>query len=217
VDEMEIGELHDRTHAAYLDLLTCHVMGIVSRLPNVNWMQTPVIVVPEENTYVNNLEQIAVELKSLMAERRVNLQFYHRWNVSMKTYTVGIHIGINNKGTIINYIQSLIDDGGYVKADAVFSVGDHLLGEYRKGGSVQSSLQLETSSYTRGSALVKKLRDDMNAVSLTRMSTGQLKVTTGGKRSVQGSYTRDDLLAATIAAIGGFHRMQTVGGGFKLM
>lgn len=247
LDEMEIRDL-DQVTRAYAALLSAHVRLLRILLPRTRWKEVPVVVVFEQNTYVNSLADVKDLLEHSLARSGFRVLFYSKWSQSNSRYVLGKHVSAKNKLAMVLSAVSAIERGTLRYCDCVMSLGYAVLAEATaknraleaalgasrgSGSSNRTGSTLDVHMYMRsrkganlatdvaarvleardaitlpedrladkahaeyGKRLLGKLRDEMAAVVITESPRGCGSVTTGGKRSVGGEYTRDDVLSA---------------------
>lgn len=247
MDEMEIRDL-DQVTRAYVTLLNGHVRLLRILLPTVRWKEVPVVVVLEQNTYVNALSDVKDLLEHSLACAGFRVLFYSKWSHGNGKYMLGKLVSAKTKLDMVLSTVRAIECGTLKYCDCVMSLGCAVLAEAssnsraveaaigaargsgsstksgsslgvhmyrrsRKGGNLATDVTaqvLETRDamilrddrlYDKahaeyGKQLLGKLREEMAAVVITESVKGRGIVTTGGKRSIGGQYTRDDMLSA---------------------
>lgn len=238
---MEIQDLEQVT-PVYAALLCAHVKLMKILLPRVSWKETPVIVVFEQNTYVNALADVKGAMEQSLVYSGVKLRFYNKWSKINNKYMLGKHVSPKIKLEMVLATVSAILKDTLCYYDTIMSVGWAILAELTKRKSVQVRLgqgtsyskscwrqrtrcnQANVSAFSafdcdnvhtgnvelsmerltdkmhaeQGKLLLGKLREEMAMVTITKSPKGTSLVSTGGKRSVEGRYTRDDMLSAVL-------------------
>lgn len=236
LEELEISEL-DQVEYVYSALLCSHVRLLKYLLPGVAWKEVPVIVVFEQNTYVNSLVTVKNTLEQALVHSGVKLCFYHKWSQSNNKYMLGKHVGAKVKLEMVLATVFSMTNGKLSYCDTVMSVGWAVLAEavnrdassrlnatldiamYRKSrrginlsssapyGAYDNTTTLalsadgltDTRHANEGKSMLGKLRNELMMVTITKAQrSGGSLVSTGGKRSVNGQYTRDDMLSAVL-------------------
>ncbi|KAF0022101.1 hypothetical protein F2P81_025646 [Scophthalmus maximus] len=265
LDEMEICDL-DQVTRAYAALLSTHVRLLRILLPRTQWKEVPVVVVFEQNTYVNSLTDMKDLLEHSLARSGFRVLFYSKWSQSHNKYMLGKHVSAKTKLAWVLSAVSAIERETLRYCDCVMSLGWALLTEAtdksraleaalgasrgsgssnrtgstldvhmyrrsRKGANLATDLAaraLETrdaitlpedrladkAHAEHGKALLCKLREEMAAVVITESSKGCSTVTTGGKRSLRGEYTNDDMLSAFLLLC---HTRDEIRGGDRMV
>lgn len=123
---MEIGELAVGVGSAYHTLLTAHMWGLKRLFPDVNWNTREIVIVPEENSYVNNVIDLMSAMKDFGDRNGFNVKVYNRWDKQRKVFIAGRHIG-GDKAQLVCDLGKLIDDDLITPADSILSFGDRVL------------------------------------------------------------------------------------------
>lgn len=237
LEELEISEL-DQVEYVYSALLCSHVRLLKYLLPGVAWKEVPVIVVFEQNTYVNSLVTVKNTLEQALVRAGVKLCFYHKWSQSNNKFMLGKHVGAKVKLEMVLATVFSMTNGKLSYCDTVMSMGWAVLAgavnrdnaslrfnttatldiamyrNSRRGINLSSAggpydntttLALSTEGLTdtrhanEGKSMLGKLRNELMMVTITKAQrSGGSLVSTGGKRSVNGQYTRDDMLSAVL-------------------
>lgn len=231
----------------YAALLSAHVRLLKLLMPRVMWKEVPVVIVFEQNTYVNALADVKSLIEHSLVRSGFKIQFYKKWSDVNKKYMLGKHVGVKTKVAMVISTVAAITKGTLCYCDTIMSLGWALLSEATKttrriesragmsegsGSSNRMGSAMDVSMYRRskrgvnlatditasildacdlltlpnerlvdrahgeqGKLLLGKLREEMSMVTITESAKGAV-ATTGGKRSVNGEYTRDDMLAA---------------------
>lgn len=227
----------------YSALLCAHIKLLKILLPGVMWKEVPVIVVFEQNTYVNALVTVKNTLEQALVHAGVKLSFYHKWSQINNKHMLGKHVSARVKLEMVLATAFAMMNGTLCYCDTVMSLGWAVLTEavnrsvsyMPTTASVHSSTAstLDVSMYKRsyrgvnlfssynnhnaamldlphesltdarhaneGKLMLGKLRDELMMVNITKApKSGGSVVSTGGKRSVDGQYTRDDMLSAVL-------------------
>lgn len=230
LEELEIRDLDQVVHV-YSALLCAHIRLLKLLMPGVMWKEIPVIVVFEQNTYVNALVTVKNTLEQALVHAGVKLSFYHKWSQINNKHMLGKHVSAKVKLEMVLATVLSMTNGTLCYCDTVMSLGWAVLTEavnrgaanahtpaldvsmYRRSqrginlssGCGNAAVDLPSASLTdarhanEGKLMLGKLRDELMMVTITKApkSAGSV-VSTGGKRSVNGQYTRDDMLAATL-------------------
>lgn len=247
LEELEIADL-DQVTRVYSALLCAHVRLLKVLMPRVMWKEVPVVIVFEQNTYVNAL----VDVKNLMEQSLLGsgslIKFYSKWSHVNNKYMLGKHVSAKTKLDMVFSAVSGICKGALCYCDTVMSLGWAVLSEATKktnavemtmgytkgaGSSNRMGSTMNVGMYKRsrrggnlptaitssvleshdvislpdhrltdkmhaeqGKLLLGKLREEMSMVTITKSQKGLDVVSTGGKRSVAGQYTRDDMISA---------------------
>ncbi|KAK2814232.1 hypothetical protein Q5P01_000679 [Channa striata] len=197
LDEMEIRDL-DQVTRAYAALLSAHVRLLRILLPRTRWKEVPVVVVFEQNTYVNSLADVKDLLEHSLARSGFRVLFYSKWSQS-NSRALEAALGASRGSGSSNRTGSTLDVHMYMRsrkgANLATDVAARVL-EARDAITLPEDRLADKAHAEYGKRLLGKLRDEMAAVVITESSRGCGSVTTGGKRSVGGEYTRDDVLSA---------------------
>lgn len=247
MEELEISDL-DQVTRVYSALLCAHVRLLKMLIPRVMWKEVPVVIIFEQNTYVNAL----VDMKNLMEQSLLGsgslIKFYNKWSQINNKYMLGKHVSAKTKLDMVLSTVSGICKGTLCYCDTVMSLGWAVLSKATKktnvlemamgsakgaGSSNRMGSIMPVTMYKRstkgvnlptditarvlesrdvislpdhrltdkmhaeqGKLLLGKLREEMSMVTITKSQRGSDVVGTGGKRSVSGQYTRDDMLSA---------------------
>ncbi|XP_032366246.1 uncharacterized protein LOC116685140 [Etheostoma spectabile] len=246
LEELEIRDL-DHVTQAYAALLSAHVRLLKLLMPRVMWKEIPVVVVFEQNTYVNALVDVKNLVEYSLARSGFKVLFYSKWSYINNKYMLGKHVGAKTKLAMVLSTVSAINRETLYYCDVVMSLGWAVLSEaMRKTHILESSIgtaqgagssnkmgsNKEVFMYRRsqrgvnlatditasvletrdvitlpesrladkthaqqGKVLLGKLREELSMVTITASPKGST-VTTGGKKSVNGEYSRDDMLSA---------------------
>lgn len=247
LEELEIRDLDQVTHV-YAALLCTHIRLLKYLMPRFVWKEVPVVIVFEQNTYVNALVDVKNLIEQSLVRSGFKILFYSKWSPTNNKYMLGKHVSAKTKLDMVLSTVSAISRGDLSYCDSVMTVGWLVLSETtRKARVLESSVcgtskgsgcsnatgsNLDVSMYrhsqrgvnlatdvtarlmeklnlvyipsrdlghqahvTQGKISLGKLREEMSEVKLTDSVKGTT-VTTGGKRSVNGEYTRDDMLSA---------------------
>lgn len=246
LEELEIRDL-DQVTRIYAELLGCHIRLLKLLLPRVMWKDTPVVMVFEQNTYVNSLEDVKRTVEDSLERSGFKVAFYNRWSNAHNKYMLGKHVSTKIKLEMVHSTVFAIMRETLCYCDPIMSLGWALLthairergaleckigaskgaGSSTKMGSnmdvfmyrrsrrganlptditasildTREAIRLPADRLTdnkhaeQGKLLLGKLREEMSMVTVTETPKGSL-VATGGKKSVQGEYTRDDMLSA---------------------
>lgn len=247
LDELEIRDL-DQVTRVYAALLSAHVRLLKVLLPRTHWKEVPVVVVFEQNTYVNALADVKELLEYSLVRSGFKVLFYSRWSQVNGRYMLGKHVSAKTKLAMVLSAAAAIERDTLGYCECVMSLGwavlaeasakgralEAALGTRRGAGSStrtgstmavhmyrrsRNGIDLATDVTARvmetrdvihlpesrladrlhaqqGKQLLSKLRDEMASVVITDTGRGCGIVATGGKRSVGGEYTRDDMLSA---------------------
>ena len=246
LEELEIRDL-DHVTQVYAALLSAHVRLLKLVMPRVMWKEVPVVIVFEQNTYVNALVDVKNLINHSLARSGFKVLFYNKWSHINNKYMLGKHVGASTKLAMVLSTVSAINRETLYYCDTVMSLGWAVLSEAIKktnifessmgtargsGSSSKMGSTKEVSMYRRsqrgvnlatditasvletcdvialpearladkthaqqGKVLLGKLREELSTVTITESAKGGT-VTTGGKKSVNGEYTRDDMLSA---------------------
>lgn len=111
LEELEISDL-DQVTRVYSALLCAHVRLLKMLMPRVMWKEVPVVIIFEQNTYVNAL----VDVKNLMEQSLLGagslLRFYNKWSQVNNKYMIGKHVSAKIKLDMV-----LSTYPGYAKAN----------------------------------------------------------------------------------------------------
>lgn len=247
LEELEIKDL-DQVTQVYAALLSAHIRLLKLLMPRVMWKEVPVIVVFEQNTYVNCLFDVKCLIEQLLARSGFKVLFYHKWSEANGKYMLGKYVGAKTKLSMVLSTVAAIERETLCYCDTIISLGWAVLSEatkktrvlestlgisrgtgcsnkigsnkevfmYRRskrGGNLPTDItatlmemcDLITLSGERladkmhaeqGKLLLGKLREEMAMVNIIERAGKNITVVTGGKRSVAGQYTRDDMLSA---------------------
>ena len=259
LEEMEIRDL-DQVTPVYAALLCCHIRLLKLLLPGANWKSVPVVIVFEQNTYVNSLGDVKTLIGQSLSHSGFRILFYHKWSASHNKYMLGKYVTAKTKVEMVVSTVSAIAQNTLAYSESVMSLSWAVLERANKttqcletaigtakgtSSSNRMGSALEVSMYKRskrganlatdvlasvmvgrdvlklsddllldgtnveqGKLLLGKLRDEMAQVTMTESSKGSL-VSTGGKRSVRGEYTRDDVLSAFLLLCHARHEIHT--------
>lgn len=259
LEEMEIRDL-DQVTQVYAVLLCCHIRLLKLLLPRVNWKNVPVVIVFEQNTYVNALGDVKTLIEQSLSHSGVFILFYHKWSASNNKYMLGKYVTAKTKVEMVVSTVSAIAQNTLAYCESVMSLSWAVLAQANKttqcfetaigtakgaGSSNRMGSVLDVAMYRRskrgvnlatdvlasvmagrdvlklsddrlldgtnveqGKLLLSKLRDEMAQVTMTESSKGSI-VSTGGKRSVHGEYTRDDVLSAFLLLCHAKHEIHT--------
>lgn len=218
-------------------------------MPRVMWKEVPVVMVFEQNTYVNALVEVKNLIEHSLTRSGFKVLFYSKWSHTNNKYMLGKHVGVRTKLAMVLSTVSAIKRDTLYYCDTVMSLGWAVLSEATKkarmlestigtsrgaGSSNKMGSNMDVFMYRRsqrgvnlatditasifetreitalptnmltdkmhaeqGKLLLGKLREEMAMVTITDSAKGST-VTTGGKRSVNGEYTRDDMLSALL-------------------
>lgn len=246
LEELEIRDL-DHVTRVYAALLSAHIRLLKLLMPRVMWKEVPVVMVFEQNTYVNALVDVKKLLEHSLLRSGFKVLFYSKWSHINNKYMLGKHVGAKTKLAMVLSTVSAINRETLYYCDTVMSLGWAVLSEATRktrmlettigttkgaGSSNRMGSNMDVFMYRRsrkgvnlatditaslletrdiialpgdkltdkkhaeqGNLLLGKLREEMSMVTITESSKGST-VTTGGKKSVNGEYTRDDLLSA---------------------
>lgn len=247
LEELEIRDL-DQVTRVYAALLCAHVKLLKVLVPRVMWKEVPVVMIFEQNTYVNALVDVKNLIEHSLARSGSKICFYSKWSHINNKYMLGKYVSAKAKLEMVLSTVSAIGRRTLCYCDTVMSLGWAVLAEVTKkthlleltigstkgaGSSNRMGSTMDVSMYRRsskgvnlptdiattllesrdvitlpeeritdkmhaeqGKMLLGKLRDEMSMVTITESTKGTSTVTTGGKRSVEGEYTRDDMLSA---------------------
>lgn len=229
-----------------LALLSAHIRLLKLVMPKVMWKEVPVVVVFEQNTYVNALVDVKHLIENTLVRSGFKVLFYSKWS-HINKYMLGKHVGAKTKLAMVLSTVFAINRETLYYCDTVMSLGWAVLSEATKntrtiessmgtskgaGSSNKMGSNMDVFMYRRsrkgvnvatdimagvletrdiialprdrltdkahaeqGKMLLGKLREEMAMVTIAESAKGSI-VTTGGKKSVQGEYTRDDMLSA---------------------
>ena len=246
LEELEIRDL-DQVTRVYAALLTAHIRLLKLLIPRVMWKEVPVVIVFEQNTYVNALADVKNLIEHSLVRSGFKVLFYSKWSHSNNKYMLGKHVGAKTKLAMVLSTVSAINRETICYCDTVMSLGWAVLSEAFKktrmiecnigtahgtGSSNKMGSNMDVFMYRRsrkgvnlatditasvletrdiialpgnrltdkahaeqGKLLLGKLREEMSMVTITE-SAKSSTVTTGGKKSVNGEYSRDDMLSA---------------------
>lgn len=247
LDELEIRDL-DQVTRVYAALLCAHVRLLKVLMSRVMWKEVPVVIIFEQNTYVNALADVKNLIEQSLVRSGFRVCFYSKWSHINNKYMLGKYVSAKIKLDMVLSTVSAISRRTLCYCDTVMSLGWAVLAEATKttnmlemtigsskgsGSSNRIGSSMDVSMYRRsfkgvnlptdittsvlesrdlvalpqerltdkmhaehGKLLMGKLREEMSMVTIAESSKGTSVVTTGGKRSVQGEYTRDDMLSA---------------------
>lgn len=246
LEELEIRDL-DHVSWVYAALLCSHIRLLKVMLPRVMWKDVPVVMVFEQNTYVNALADVRNLIEQTLVRSGFRVLFYSKWSQANNKYMLGKHVSAKGKLAMVLSTVLAINTEKLCYCDSVMSLGWAVLSEATNTVRVVESVMgaakgagcsnkvgsnMDVSMYRRsrgganvatditamvmerrdvtclsgekltdrmhaeqGKMLLGKLREEMSMVTITHSATGGT-VCTGGKRSVKGEYTRDDMLSA---------------------
>ncbi|KAJ7983412.1 hypothetical protein DPEC_G00379000 [Dallia pectoralis] len=248
LEELEIRDL-DQVTRIYAALLSAHVRLLKLLMPRVMWKEVPVVVVFEQNTYVNALADVKKLIEHSLARSGFKVLFYSKWSHVNNKYMLGKHVSAKTKLAMVLSTVLAIDRETLRYCDTVMSLGWAVLAEATQkmrtiesnigtpkgaGSSNRMGSNMDVFMYRRsqkgvnlatdiaagiletrdvialprdrltdkahaeqGKQLLGKLREEMATVTITESTKGST-VSTGGKKSVHGEYTRDDMLSALL-------------------
>lgn len=249
LEEMEICDL-DQVSRVYAALLCAHIKLLKLLMPRVMWKEVPVVIVFEQNTYVNALVEVKNLIEHSLVRSGFKVLFYSKWSRTNNKYMLGKFVSAGTKLAMVLSTVSAIKRDTLYYCNTVMSLGWAVLSEATKkarmiessigtspgtGSSNKMGSNMDVSMYRRsqrginlatditasvfetrditalprhkltdkmhaehGKLLLGKLREEMAMVTITDSAKGGGTVTTGGKRSVDGEYTRDDMLSALL-------------------
>lgn len=263
---MEIRDL-DQVTQVYAALICCHIRLLKLLLRRVNWKAVPVVIVFEQNTYVNALTDVKSLIEQSLSHSGFCILFYHKWSASNNKFMLGKCVTAKTKVEMVVSTVSAIAQNTLAYYESVLSLSWAVLAQAdnasrcletaigtAKGASSSNRMGsgLDVAMYRRstrgvnlatdvlasvmvgrdvlklpderlldganveqGKLLLGKLRDEMSQVTMTESTKGSI-VSTGGKRSVQGVYTRDDVLSAFLLLCHAKHEIHTEDHNVKL-
>lgn len=246
LEELEIRDL-DQVTRVYAALLSAHIRLLKLVMPRVMWKEVPVVMVFEQNTYVNALVDVKNLIEHSLVRSGFKVLFYSKWSHANNKYMLGKHVSAKTKLDMVLGTVSAINRETLFYCDTVMSLGWAVLAQVTKktqiiestigtskgtGSSNRMGSNMDVFMYRRsrkgvnvatdvtasvletrdiialsgdrltdkahaeqGKLLLGKLREEMLMVTITKSAKG-CTVTTGGKKSVGGEYTRDDMLSA---------------------
>lgn len=247
LEELEISDL-DQVTRVYSALLCAHVRLLKVIMPRVMWKEVPVVIIFEQNMYVNALADVKNLIEQSLLGSGSQIRFYNKWSHANNKYVLGKHVSAKTKLDMVLSTVSAICKGTLCYCDTVMSLGWAVLAEATKktnmlemtlgstkgaGSSNRMGSTMDVAMYRRsrkgvnlptditasvleshdlislpdhrltdkmhaeqGKLLLGKLREEMAMVTIRKSQKGSDVVSTGGKRSVAGQYTRDDMLSA---------------------
>ena len=250
LDELEIRELSDTVGQVYASLLSAHARLLQAMMPLVHWKNVKLIMIFEQNTYLNPLEDVKALVKSELGGSGLQLEFYQKYSRTNRKPMLGKHVcrkvKLDMVLTCLDYIRkdkllycdTVMSLGWAVLAEATSKVSNLVtaLGGTSSGSNGLSSACMDVHMYRNssrglntpdrlvgnlmkapgqltlvnkkltdaqhvqhGKELLAKLREQMLLVTVQESDkSGCGKVQTGGKKSVGGEYTRDDVLSALL-------------------
>ncbi|KAJ7983519.1 hypothetical protein DPEC_G00377280 [Dallia pectoralis] len=217
LEELEIRDL-DQVTRIYAALLSAHVRLLKLLMPRVMWKEVPVVVVFEQNTYMNALADVKKLIEHSLARSGFKVLFYSKWSHVNNKYMLGKHVSAKTKLAMVLSTVLAIDRETLRYCDTVMSLGWAVLAEAtqkmrtiesnigtpkgagssnRMGSNMDVFMLTDKAHAEQGKQLLGKLREEMATVTITESAKGSM-VSTGGKRSVHGEYTRDDMLSALL-------------------
>ncbi|XP_041835340.1 uncharacterized protein LOC121636101 [Melanotaenia boesemani] len=164
LEELEIRDL-DHVTQLYAALLSAHVRLLKILMPRVLWKEVPVVIVFEQNTYVNALVDVKNLLEQYLVRSGFKLVFYSKWSHMNNKYMLGKHVSARTKLDMVMCSVTAINKGTLYYCDTVMSLGWALLSEATK-----RTRMLESSIGTqRGSGSSNRMGSNM-AVFMYRRS-----------------------------------------------
>ncbi|XP_045072169.1 uncharacterized protein LOC123485286 [Coregonus clupeaformis] len=212
LEELEIRDL-DQVTRVYAALLCAHIRLLKLIMPRVMWKEVPVVMVFEQNTYVNALVDVKNLIEQSLLRSGFKVLFYSKWShinnkymlgeallseVTKKTRMLESTIGTSKGAGSSNKMGSNMDVFMYRRSRKGVNLATDItasLLETRDIIALPGDRLTDKAHAEQGKLLLGKLREEMAMVTITeavKCST----VTTGGKKSVDGEYTRDDMLSA---------------------
>ncbi|XP_078790740.1 uncharacterized protein LOC144996414 isoform X1 [Oryzias latipes] len=177
LDELEIRDL-DQVTRVYAALLSAHVRLLKVLLPSAHWKEVPVVVVFEQNTYVNALADLKELLEHALARAGFRVLFYSKWSQVNSRYMLGKHVSAKTKLAMVLSTVSAIerDDLGY--CECVMSLGWAVLAEaVGKGRAVEATLGVSrgagSSTRTGSSMAVHMYRRSRSGINLATDATAR--------------------------------------------
>lgn len=92
LEELEIRDL-DQVTRVNAALLSAHIRLLKVVMPRVMWKEVPVIVVFEQNTYVNALVDVKHLIENTVVRSGFKVLFYSKWSHINNKYMLGKHVG----------------------------------------------------------------------------------------------------------------------------
>ncbi|KAL3991792.1 microsomal prostaglandin-E synthase 1 [Sarotherodon galilaeus] len=137
-------------------------------MPRVMWKEVPVVIVFEQNTYVNAL----VDVKNLMEQSLLGsgslIKFYNKWSHVNNKYMLGKHVSAKTKLDMVLSAVSGICKGALCYCDTVMSLGWAVLSEATK----KTNAVEMTMGYTKGAGSSNRMGSTMNVGMYKRSRRG---------------------------------------------
>lgn len=250
LDELEIRELSGTVGQVYASLLSAHARLLQAMMPLVHWKNVKLIMIFEQNTYLNPLEDVKALVKNELGGSGLQLEFYQKYSRTNRKPMLGKHVCKKvklemvltcldyihkNKLLYCNTIMSLgwavlaeatskarslvaalggtasrsnglasagMDVHMYSNSNRGLNTSDRLLGNLLEAPgqlTLVNKKLMDSQHVQHGKEMLAKLREQMLLVTVQKSDKGGCgKVKTGGKKSVGGEYTRDDVLSALL-------------------
>lgn len=131
LEELEISDL-DQVTRVYSALLSAHVKLLKLLLPRVMWKDVPVVMVFEQNTYVNSLIDLKHLLEHSLAQSGFKVQFYSKWSKANNKFMLGKHVSGKTKLSMVLSAVSGINKEILCYCESVMSLGWAVLSEVTK-------------------------------------------------------------------------------------
>ncbi|KAL0961671.1 hypothetical protein UPYG_G00352880 [Umbra pygmaea] len=167
LEELEICDL-DQVTRVYAALLSAHIRLLKLLMPRVMWKEVPVVIVFEQNTYVNALADVKKLIEHSLVRSGFKVQFYSKWSHASNKYMLGKHVSAKTKLAMVLSTVSAIDRETLYYCDTVMSLGWALLAEATKKTRMLES----TIGTSRGAGSSNKTGSNMDVFMYRRSRKG---------------------------------------------